>query len=364
MIVKTVSSGQPITAAWANSLVGVVNTPTITCLTSHPNFRKGNRGIRNMQNDAAFHVRLSYGVYTLNTGQIYMNGLLVQPQKKEGEEQVTSENSYNMYSSISGWTENYFHVSSGGSDCPVWYITIEAPKHVTKDNISEVKATLIKKTTEEAPDVPENLEEGKTWLCIQLNTFEEVGEEDNKTKYLKQLVSGTIYLNEAMPSLVAGDGIKIEEVEDVLVISSNPSVIAQVDVDVREGENIKVVKSVDNTTRVFTVHAEIPDIPTVSIVAGDGIQVDAKQDGDQTTYTISNTYSPILYDFDEEWFIVQDGTVTFNTQKLMTLAEEIAANTTVNVNVTGIVDEVKSGSVQVNTTGINNGTAETNVSIV
>lgn len=366
MIVKTVSSGQPITAAWANSLVGVVNTPTINNLSSHPNFKKSNRGIRDIQSDAAFHVRFTYGVYTLNTGQIYMNGLLVQPQKKEGEEQEqgTSENSYNMYSSISGWTENYYHVSSGGSDCPVWYITIEAPTHVTSDNISEVKATLIKKTTEEAPTAPENIEEGKTWLCIQLNTFEEVGEGDNKTKYLKQLVSGTIYLNEAMPSLVAGDGIKIEEVEEALVISSNPSVIANVDVDVRAGENVQVVKSVDNTTRVFTVHADLPSIPTVSLVAGDGIQVDAKQDGDQTTYTISNTYSPILHDFDEAWFIVSDGVVTFNTEKLVQLAEEIAANTTVNVNVTGIVDEVKAGSVQVNTTGINNGTATTNVRIV
>lgn len=363
MIVQTVSSGQPITATWANSLVGVVNTPSITCLTSHPNYRKGNRGIKDTQNDAAFHVRLSYGVYTLNTGQIYMNGLLVKPQKKEDEEQGTSENSYNMFSSISGWTENYYHVIATEGKTPYWFITIEAPKHVTKDNISEVKATLIKKTTEEAPTAPENLEEGKTWLCIQLNTFEEVGEGDNQTYLLKQLVSGTIYLNEAIPSLVAGDGIKIEEVDEALVISSNPEVIANVDVDVRAGENVTVVKSVDNTTRVFTVHANV-EVPTVSIVAGDGIQVDAKQDGDQTTYTISNTYSPIPYDFDEEWFIVSDGVVTFNTEKLVQLAEEIAANTTVNVNVTGIVDEVKTGSVQVNTTGINNGTATTNVRIV
>jgi hypothetical protein len=362
MIVQTVSSGQPITATWANSLVGVVNTPSITCLTSHPNYRKCNRGIRDAQNDASFHVRLAYGVYTLNTGQIYMNGLLVQPQKKEGEEQGTSENSYNMFSSISGWTENYYHVIATEGKTPYWYITIEAPTHVTKANISEVKATLIKNTTEEAPTAPENLEEGKTWLCIQLNTFEEVGEEDNKTYLLKQLVSGTIYLNEAIPSIVAGDGIKITEIEDnVLEISSNPEVIANVDVDVRAGENVKVVKSVDNTTRVFTVHA---NVPTVSLLAGDGIQVDASQHGDVTAYTISNTYSPIPYDFDEEWFIVSDGVVTFNTEKLVQLAEEIAANTTVNVNVTGIVDEVKTGSVQVNTTGITNGEATTNVRIV
>lgn len=146
-------------------------------------------------------------------------------------------------------------------------------------------------------------------------------------------------------------------------VTIGASVIADVDVDVRGGTNVTVDKSTEGTTQVFTVNTTIPEIEQVSIVAGDGIQVDAKQDGDVTTYTISCT-SPIQYDFDEEWFTVTEGVVTFNTQKLVQLAEEIAANTTVNVNVTGIVDEVATGSVQVNTTGINNGTATTNVGIV
>lgn len=369
-VVKSVTSGQPITAAWANSLVHEVNTRQGLLLlgkTVHPNYVTPSKA----NNDPAFQIRYCTGRYSLNAGQIYINGHLVTNGHKEsttttgeGSSATTSYvNSYNMYSSCKNWHEVCNYTPSSGTDLPIWFITISSPKAIiTKDNISEVVAELVVTTDEtKIPQQREEDAETKKFTVIQLNKKDGTN--------LVQLVSGTLYLTDTIPSLVAGDGIKIEEEDNnVLVISANPSVIAQVDVDVREGENVTVVKSVENNTRVFTVHAnvEIPPTPpqkTISIVAGDGIQVDAKEDGDQTTYTISCS-SPIQYDFDEEWFIVTDGVVTFNTQKLVQLAEEIAANTTVDVNVTGIVDEVKTGRVQVNTTGINNGEATTNVRIV
>lgn len=360
-VIQTVTVGQPIRASWANSIVNEVNNKVGLSCKGKYTYSHYNTPSKAM-NDAAWQISYSCGTYSLNAGQIYINGHLVTNGHTEstvttgeGEEAQTHYvNSYNMYSSCTNWYENCNYTPTDATDLPIWFITITSPKAtITKDNISEVVAKLVVTNDEQQVPQPEGVDDNKEFTVIQVNTIDGFN--------LIQLVSGTIYLNEAMPSLVAGDGIKIVEVDEALIISSNPEVIANVDVDVRAGDNVKVVKSVDNTTRVFTVHA---NVPTVSLLAGDGIQVDASQHGNVTAYTISNTYSTIPYDFDEEWFIVTNGVVTFNTEKLVQLAEEIAANTTVNVNVTGIVDEVKTGSVQVNTTGINNGTATTNVRIV
>lgn len=346
-VIKTVTKGQPIKAAWANSLVHEVNTKEglrLKGTRTYSNFNFPSHAV----NDTAWQIRRSVGCISLNAGQIYINGILID----------SGIRSFNQVSSANNWVDVCNFYPADETEFPVWYLTIKYPDKITTENLNSVECNLIlNKYSEalEAPTRPEALEEGYKWQCIQLNTVDQAN--------VVQLVSGTIYLNDTMPSIVAGDGIKIDEPqEDVLVISCNPSVIANV--DVRAGDNVWVDKSTDNTTRVFTVHAVLPNIPTVSIVAGDGIQVDSTQNGDQTIYTISNTYSPIIYDFDEQWFIVENGTVTFNTDKLVALAQEIADNTTVNVNVTGIVDEVKSGKVQVNTTGINDGAATTNVTIV
>lgn len=212
-IVKAVTSGEPITAAWANSVVSEVNKTQAIDLSSGMSFRNGSRGIKQTLSDPAFQIRYSYGTYTLNAGQIYINGQLVKPttkQQKAGEETgeaTTSSNSYNQYSSLKDWDKNYKYKASSAEDFPIWYIVITSPSVVTSANIGEVEAKLICQShNAEAPKQPtsENGEEqdtSKTWYCIKIN--------DVINKQVVQLVSGSIYLNNTI-SLVSGDGILIE----------------------------------------------------------------------------------------------------------------------------------------------------------
>lgn len=58
------------------------------------------------------------------------------------------------------------------------------------------------------------------------------------------------------------------------------------------------------------------------------------------------------YCFDPNWFSICNGVITLNTTKLTGIAQEIAENTTVNVNVTGVLDSVATGEVVINTNGI------------
>ena len=132
-------------------------------------------------------------------------------------------------------------------------------------------------------------------------------------------------------SIIGGDGVKISEIDqNTIKISFDVSPIIASDIEVRGGVDIYVEPHTEGTTRVFTV----------------------------------NALSKINLDFDTNWFKINNGVVTFNEEKLIQLAEQIANNTTVNLQVTGIVDTVKNGSVQVYTTGLIDGVAETNVTIV
>lgn len=335
-VIKTVTKGQPIKASWANSLVHEVNTKEglrLKGTRTYSNFNLPSQAV----NDTAWQIRRSVGCISLNAGQIYINGILID----------SGIRSFNQVSSANNWVDVCNFYPADETEFPVWFLTIKYPDKITTENLNSVECNLIlNKYSEalEAPTRPEQLEEGYKWQCIQLNTVDQSN--------VVQLVSGTIYLNDTIPSIVAGDGIKIEEPqEDVLVISCNPSVIANVDVDIRAGENVRVDKSTDNTTRVFTVHANLPTIPTVSIVAGDGIQVDASQHGDVTAYTISNTYSPIIYDFDEQWFIVTDNKVTLNEEKLDTLVNEAINELGVEVTGEGLVESTFRGNLVANTQG-------------
>lgn len=361
-VIQTVTKGQPIRASWANSIVHEMNNTRGLYLGGKYCYSHYNTPSK-ADNTAAWQITYTNGKYSLNAGQIYINGNLVTNGHTEstvtvgeGEEaQTMYVNSYNMYSSCRNWYDKCNYTPMDATDLPIWFITLIVPKAtITKDNISQVIANLVVTNDEKQVPTAEGIDDNQEFIVIQLNKVDGTN--------IIQLISGTIHLYEPIPSLVAGDGIKITEIEDnVLEISSNPEVIANVDVDVRAGNNVKVVKSTDNTTRVFTVHSE-----TVSIIEGDGISIESSYypSTNTTTYKINCTYSPIQYDFDTDWFIIENGVITFNTDKLIELAEEIAANTTVDVQVTGIVDEVKSGRVQVNTTGITNGSAETNVSVV
>jgi hypothetical protein len=109
-VIQQVSKGQPIRATWANSIVNELNNQSGIVAkgkTSNPYYNTPSKA----QNHAAWQVSCTGGVYSLNAGQIYINGYLVTNEHKEstvttgeGEEAVTSYvNSYNMYSSCNNW---------------------------------------------------------------------------------------------------------------------------------------------------------------------------------------------------------------------------------------------------------------------
>lgn len=350
MITKTVKAGDPIKASWANDLLAEVYKPNGTYTpTSDKTVRC--RTNNYMANDAAFAIRYSYGTYTINAGSIYINNLLISPPNKD------SENSYNMFSSIKKWEQNNKYVQTAPDDIPIWYIIVTYPNVVTQGNIIECVAELvIKHQDQQEPQQPMDLPIGYKWKCIKVNTVQT--DEVTGFKHLRQLISGSIYISQRIPSLIQGDGISIRYVQpDILEISSNGDGGGS-NVVLKQGEFIDIQNTPNGNTTEYTIHSYF-----VSVIGSDGINVTSSQHGRTTEYAIS-LESTILPDFDPEWFIIQNNVVTFNTEKLLQLAEDIAATATVNVNVTGIVDEVKTGSVQVDTTGIQNGTVTTNVSIV
>lgn len=309
-----------------------------------------------MASEPAFQIRFTKsGSITLNAGQIYFNGLLVSPTVDQCDsgtgvegEVPTEIHSYNMFSSIKNWNENSVHCMKDIEDYPQWYIVITAPLIVTKENIGKVKAELVKKNpNEQPPTKPEKQqgEEQSQWLCFQVSKKQQ--------EKLLQLISGSVWIWQTPISIIGQDGIIVDESMDTngtATFTIKGNVISDVDIDIIGGQNISVQETINGTTRQFTINATDKDT-IISIVAGDGITVAEKDN----TYTISTIASIIHYDFDQQWFIVSDGVVTLNEQKINQVAQEIANNAMVNVNVTGIVDQVVSGRVQVNTTGLTDG---------
>ena len=234
MVVKSVGKGEAITAFWANSLVNAVNMTGGTHLSGRSIPRPSMRNVQ-LASEPAFQIRYTKsGQITLNAGQIYINGLLVGSGSSESEPQAqgeeVSKHSYNQFSSIKNWNELSIHDITKPDDLPEWYVVITGPKIVTKANIGEVEATLVKQTKgQSAPEAPktnsggntggtstnpggstENQpneeEEEKLWICIQISKVEGTD--------LLQLVSGSIYLSTTTVSLVGGDGIMVEPNED------------------------------------------------------------------------------------------------------------------------------------------------------
>ena len=233
MVVKSVGKGEAITAFWANSLVNAVNMTGGTHLSGRSIPRPSMRNVQ-LASEPAFQIRYTKsGQITLNAGQIYINGLLVGSGSSESEPQAqgeeVSKHSYNQFSSIKNWNELSIHDITKPDDLPEWYVVITGPKIVTKANIGEVEATLVKQTKgQSAPEAPKtnsggntggtstnpggstenqpNEEEEKLWICIQISKVEGTD--------LLQLVSGSIYLSTTTVSLVGGDGIMVEPNED------------------------------------------------------------------------------------------------------------------------------------------------------
>ena len=337
MVIKNVSRGEAITAAWANSLVNEVNLQQggIRLVGRNVNEISGTR--IQMASEPAFQIRYTKNGYvTLNAGQIYVNGYLVTQTVEEGQNAI---HSYNQFSSIKNWDKYAIHkMENGVEDLPEWYILITSPKKVTESNINEVEAELVKKTKgQAAPTKPEKLSDDKLWACVQISKVV-----DSK---LLQLVSGSIFFTTPSESsisdltelsIIAGDGINVDYSDNAYTISARLSIIPV--------DDIITAHQYTDTDRTIVVElgANLPEIhKQVSIIAGDGISVAVKEYTDVITYSISTTFSPI--NFDEEWFIIEeDGTVTLNEEKLEQEALVIAptVSSQITTTATAAIDTV------------------------
>lgn len=145
-------------------------------------------------------------------------------------------------------------------------------------------------------------------------------------------------------SIIGKDGIKVNEVDSsVFELSLDPSFIPQSGLSIIGGDGVKVTELDQNTIKIsFDVSPIIAS--DIEVRGGVDILVEPHTEGSTRVFTV-NAVSKINYDFDLNWFKINNGIVTFNEDKLIQLAEQIANNTAVNLQVTGIVDTVKNGSV-------------------
>lgn len=144
-VVKTVSSGEPIRAGWANSLVHEVNTKQGLRLRGKSTQSVSLRPVR-VDNDPAWQIRYSSGRASINAGQVYINGILIDGKVS----------SYNQKCSANNWEKACNYVPSSVDDLPIWYLTISCPKIVTQSNIGEVDCQLvISKSGAQPPQPPQ-----------------------------------------------------------------------------------------------------------------------------------------------------------------------------------------------------------------
>lgn len=327
-VVSKVSKGTPITAAWANSLVTEANNHPVQSGSFYDASGKVGKGYH-LSSHGAWHISCTnHGTVCLNAGQIYINNLLVTPPNSDDGSWIGS---YNQKCSCGNFKD--FEVTQCTKETlPVFYIVIKMPVDVTSTTIKKVRATLYKSMGEQpTPPDPPTLEEDETYKIIQLNEI--------NNYQIKQLISGTIYLNFNSStggydiqqiSLVAGDGINIDYDKNVYSIAAKVSLI--------EGDGIVANQYTDvDGTIIMEVSANLPDIniKPISLIEGDGIIITPAEYPDVTTYTISVSPSIINIDFDDEWFIIEeDGTVTLNEEKLEQEALAIAPNVSSQITTT------------------------------
>lgn len=250
-VVKTVTSGQPIKAGWANSLVNEINTKQGLKLGGKSASSTSLRPIR-IDNDPAFQISKRNGVYSINAGQIYINGILIE----------TETTSFNQLSSMIDWNENSSHTPNDENDLPIWWLKVVYPNPLTEENKGEVVCNLIKTKHGEGnePEQPEVSDNQKAKL-IKLNTVV-----DNQ---IKQLVSGSIYINDNLSNVdINGDnGIEVTKTNDTYDVKLYISIITKDGIEIsdelwKENEEDEEEKPI----RVFTV------FPTpVSIIDTDRI---------------------------------------------------------------------------------------------
>lgn len=185
MGVKRVKSGDPITAHWANSLVTQVET--VAGWSNTPN--KGNFSHAPVQYNypAGFQIQMSStGAWTIEPGCIFINGELV---KGKGDTYTHNQ------TSLQNWSSAYYHKAN---KLPKWKIKGYIPD--TSGTVEDSKFWLINENASdsggkgEAP--PEKCPEGYKWWEQQIN------EVDEENGYVKQIISGTIFISTAQAANV------------------------------------------------------------------------------------------------------------------------------------------------------------------
>ena len=313
MLVKNVTSGEPISAAWANSLVNNVNLKQgLSVANRSVEFTKARGGLQ-FANDAAWQIRITQDrKVTINAGQIYINGLLVSPED--------AKHSYNQFCSCSNWETVCVQEIGDDGSLPIFYIDLKMPSQVTEENIDEVTATLkVKKSGElsddESNEENDDNEEGTRSITIQLNDVVE--------NEIKQKVSGSIYLDSAAAGFPrAKEGIIICEEENEIedeqgnktkvkenVIKLHVSIIGEDGIEVLDSLYEKSHEDVnpdaekeENPARIFTIRGK-----RISFVGEDGITIEetkemiSEDEGgtletpkEQTIYTIKGKAFSII----------------------------------------------------------------------
>lgn len=129
------------------------------------------------------------------------------------------------------------------------------------------------------------------------------------------------------------------------------------DVMITGGEGIKVVK---NGTNNYTINRNIyikADCDNVGMCSAckNSIKITCYNCEGSVVYKIfsatNSTTSP-SYEFDPEFFIVTDNSVSLNTAALYAIAEEVASEIEVEVQACGIVDTISSGKIKTTTQGL------------
>ena len=185
MGVKRVKAGDPITAHWANSLVTQVET--VAGWTTTPN--KGNFSHAPVQFSypAGFQIQMSpSGAWTIEPGCIFINGELV-----VGNGTTYSHNQ----TSLQNWSSAYYHK---GNELPKWKIKGYIPD--TSGTVADSKFWLINENaseeTSKSEQPPENCPEGYKWWEQYIN------EVDEENGFVKQIISGTIFISTAQAANV------------------------------------------------------------------------------------------------------------------------------------------------------------------
>lgn len=298
-VVKTVKSGDPISAMWANSIVSAVNTLPSFASNTRGYFGKGHRPI-SYHDSSAFEIHFcDSGQFFLNTGQLYIDNQLL----------TCGDNSYNQYGSVENWKELSVYTPQSVDDLPLWSINIY--QCIEPDEHHPLFRAILKvqSATTLIPPVDTPPDKYVLVKTIPLNTV------DKQNKSIKQLVSGSIYISTSGGnvvtnniSLVAGDGIKLTFTTDpdACKIEQNLSVISTDDIilvsQTANPDNVHTIRlSVnsdilrDTISQIISDHLSVIKGDTISLIAGDGIEF-SEVDGDGIVIQLANRESTINID--------------------------------------------------------------------